>query len=140
MVNWKDENTLATPSIEINRVQILERRAYVIESLEEYYSYVAVGSTARKNKFVSRLISLFFEIAGLLKRTYNREDLEDGKLTYTKIENILFNNETKSSFEDYKIVWDQLNQLLDEINLTKIDTKKAYDQTNPEDENKVHSL
>lgn len=138
MVDWKNENTLATPSIDINRVQILERRAYVITALEEYYSYQAVGSTVRTNRFISKLTSLFFEVEGLIKRRYDRETLDKDDLSYTNIKEIMFSKSSK--FVDYYKVWEQINLLLDNIGLTKIDTKQDYDKRNPELENKVHNL
>lgn len=138
MVDWKNENTLATPSIDINRVQILERRAYVIESLEEYYRYASAGSIGRKDRFISRLISLFFEIQGTIYR--HCKDNQDSR-SFKEIKEILFPIKGQKHNMDKCIeVWEQINLLLDTIKLTPVDTKKEYDSRDIEAENDTQGL
>lgn len=129
MVDYNNENTLATPSNDINRIQILERRAYVIESIEQYQKYKLSGASGNTMLFRSRLMSLFWEIGGLLKRKWDdyetvKEQLEEGK---TEIRTILK-------------IWERINLELDKINLTKIDNRKDYDSTDIEEENRVQNV
>lgn len=129
MVNYNDLNTVAVPSNDINRIQILERRAYVIEALEIYYKYKLAGASGNTALFRSRLASLFWEIGGLIKRQVKDYDELKTKIT---------NKDTEIS--ELINLWEEINILLDKINLTKIDTKKDYDNTDIEEENRVQNV
>ena len=130
MVNYNNETTIATPSIDINRIQILERRAYVIEALEQYYEYKLGGSKGNSHIFRSRLASLFWELQETLKRKFPNE--------YEVMKTILMSKDSK--FDEIVKIWETINLMLGEINLTKIDTKKQYDSTDIEAENKEQNL
>jgi hypothetical protein len=136
MVDYNNENTLAVPSIDINRIQILERRAYVIEALEQYYKYRMSGAKHNTQYFISRLASLFWELQETLKRKYQN----DKEMNYNTMYEILFPENKSANMRDCIKVWTKINLLLGEINLTKIDTRKEYDTTDIEEENKVQNL
>jgi hypothetical protein len=134
MVDWKSENTLATPSIDINRVQILERRAYVIEALELYYKYKLRGAKPSTQEVRSRLASLFWE----LQETLYRKFAQDERLNYYTMKDWVTNINTP--FNNVLDVWETINLMLGQINLTKIDNKEGYDSTNTELENLIQKL
>lgn len=129
MVDYNAQTTLASPSVEINKIQILERRAYVIEALEKYYRYQMAGSTGETGTFKARVVSLFWELEGTLSRKAKHYE-EYKKKIYSG----------KFTFEDCLEIWRELNLLLDQLHLTRVDTKKDYDSTDVEEENSVHGL
>jgi hypothetical protein len=131
MVDYNNDTTLATPSVDINRVQILERRAYVIESLEEYYRFKLNGAGGNDKVFRSRLASLYWELQETLYRKF-----EPG--VFENMKKVLFS--ANSKHEDILVYWNKINMLLGQINLTKIDTKKEYDTTDLEAENSEHGM
>lgn len=137
MVNYNNDITLATPPIDINRIQILERRAHVIEALEKYYQYKLSGTNANTQAVRSRLCSLFWELQETIVRKFPNSS---NKITYEKMVSILFPDEKQSDFKDILEVWKHINLMLGEINLTKVDTKKEYDTTNIEEENRIQIL
>lgn len=143
MVDYNNENTLATPSIDINRVQILERRAYVISALEQYYKNVMCGVKANDQELRSKIASLFWELQETLYRKFNKiTDKQDDNniMTYKDMINVIIPSFRKKPIEEYLQVWKQINILLGEINLTRIDTRKDYDSTNLEEENRVQNI
>ena len=141
MVNYNNDTTIATPSIDINRVQILERRAYVIEALEKYYQYQYGGSTGNQNIVKSRISSLFWEIQETLKRKFPVSEAPgEGEMSYIDMQEILFPKKGGGDFKEVLRVWEKINIMLGEINLTKIDTKKEYDTTNIDQENEEQNL
>ena len=137
MVNYNNDVTIATPSTDINRIQILERRAYVIEALEQYYQFKYSGAGGNDRIFKSRLASLFWELQETLKRKFPKNG---EKISYEEMKAILFPEKGSPPFNKIVEVWENINLMLGEINLTKIDTKKEYDSTNIEEENRVQKL
>jgi len=138
MVDYNNDTTLATPPIDINRIQILERRAYVIEALEKYYKNKNSGVKGQTHIFKSVLCSLFWELQETINRKFPETVETEGKLTIDQMYNILFKD--KASQEEVISVWKQLNLMLGEMNLTRVDTKKEYDTTNIEEENRIQNL
>jgi len=132
MVNYNNETTVATPSVDINKIQILERRAYVIEALEKCNEYASLGSKGKNYIFISRLVSLFWELQGVLERRLDKDRFLDYKNLALNVKHL--------KFEKAINMWMDINKVLDEIKLTLIDTKKEYDTTNPESENKELGL
>jgi len=129
MVDFDNETTIGTPAVDIVRVLILQRRADVFEAWELYNKEKYANQQTDISIVRARLFSLFLELQGGLKRRLNPKeytalvkDLED-----TKEEAVLKTILT-------------LNEYLDSLNLTKIDTKKKYDKSRVEKEHKEKKL
>jgi hypothetical protein len=118
MVDFTNERTVSLPLVDINKIQILERRKYVIDALEAYFTYRAVGGNGSNHVFKARLTSLFWEIQGVLKRKYCENNNEE---TYKQIMNNVLNPRT--NMEILIQVWAEINIFLDLLDLTKVDTK-----------------
>lgn len=136
MVDYNNNNTIATPAIDINRIQILERRAYVIQALKDYYRYRSSGASSNTINVRCNLVALFYELQETIRRKY--KDCKE--LSYQEMYDILFPKKGQSNFEDVIKVWHKINFMLGEMNLTKVDTRKEYDTTDVEEENRVQSL
>lgn len=120
MVNYNDTNTIATPSIDINRVQILERRFDVIKALKKYENYRNSGAGGSTTEFKTNLSALFWELQEtLMRKFHNNKDL-----SYEQMENILFPESGMPIFKECIKVWKAINIMLGEINLTRVDTGK----------------
>jgi len=114
MVNFDDTNTIGTPAVDIVRVLVLEKRTNVIEVLE------TINKREAKDSFdngllKARLQSLFWEIQGMLIRKEKADE----------IKKIIFSE--KPSYKDLVEAFSTINQSLDTIRLTRIDTKTQVD-------------
>jgi len=129
MVDFDNEATIGTPAVDVVRILILQRRADVFEAWEQYnkdkYSNIQTDLSIVR----ARLFSLFLELQGGLKRRLPPQE-------YTTL---LYNLNSEKQ-EDILGVILMLNEYLDSLNLTKIDTKKKYDKTRVEKEHKVKGL
>lgn len=129
MVDFNNEATIGTPAGDVVKILILQRHYDLLEAVEHYNKQVAMGQEANISTVKARLYTLFIQIQAMLKRRLPSKEYEDFK------EQIQSDDDQKILEAIYRI-----NEELDKINLTKIDTKKVYDSTNVEKENKVKGL
>ena len=127
MVDFNNETTVGTPAVDVERISILQRRYDLIEAVEDYKKKRYAGAGMALNIVRARLFSMFLEIQACLKRRLKPEQytaLLKTCLTDTQEERIL-----------EAIYW--INEVLDEIRLTRIDTQQVYDRMDVEAENKM---
>lgn len=132
MVNFNDEATVTTPSWDILKLLALEKRENVILSIEFYYKNKAQGSDEEHDLDIirSRLLCLFYELESWLKRTAkDQEEVETLRMN-------IFEGDEKQVFSAITY----LNDFMDRMNLTRIDTKKVYDKNRVEVENELKEL
>ena len=127
MVDFNNEATVGTPAVDIERISILRRRYDFIEAWEDYKKQSYQGVSAGLNVVRARLFSLFLELQAMIKRRKSND--------YNKIVETIKN---KSSTEtDILDIFVLINEELDAIKLTKIDTQRVYDSSNVEEENEI---
>jgi len=132
MVDFNNETTIGTSAWDIVRVLILQRRNDLIEAIE-YYNKLECRNTDGDLSIVqARLHSLFNELQASLKRRWNGPKDTRYKDLIDKIKS--------DKFKDIIDAFYILNEYLDEINLTRIDTRKQYDGSRVEEENKERGL
>lgn len=129
MVDFNNEATIGTPSTEVVKILILQRRYDLFEALEKYNKLQNQQQEADPSTLRARLFTLFLEIQAGLKRRLNKAEYD--KL----IKQIAGEDEAEIMKAIYRI-----NEELDKINLTKIDTKRVYDTTRVEVENRIKGL
>ena len=129
IVDFDNEATIGTPDVDIVRVLILQRRADVFEALEQYNKDNYANIQTDISVIKARLYSLFLELQGGLKRRLKAKDYND----------LVKQLDSKEPTDVLKVIL-MLNEYLDSLNLTKIDTKKKYDKTRVEKEHKVKGL
>lgn len=115
MVNFNDSQTVSTPALNINKVLIIQRRAELIDALEQWrISYYSdISNQKFKSILRGKIYSLFIEIKSMLKRKYEKKAFEQ------------LETEIKSDdINDIYMAIDKLNDFLDELDLTKIDTRR----------------
>ena len=133
MVDFNSEQTVSTPATELVKVLILQRRNDLIDAMEKFNTDLYLGVQGTATSMVrSRLISLFFEIQPILKRKMTNE-------VYNKLKDTIFFEDDLDSMKIRKAVI-ELNEFIDEIKITRIDTRKQYDRTIVESQNKEHGL
>jgi len=121
MVDFNNETTITTPSADINRVTVLERKYNLLEALEAYHKmrYSGAGS-APLSTVRARLTSLFLELEHTLKRQLPIEEyeaLEQGILEGKQDRDIVIQSLRK------------ITECLDSIQLTRLDNKIKIDTT-----------
>lgn len=129
MVDFDNEVTIGTPAVDVVRILILQRRADVFEAWESYNKDTYSNIIGDLSVVRARLYSLFLELQGGLKR----------RLTTKEYDKLVKDLKSEKAEEILKVIL-TLNEYLDSLNLTKIDTKKKYDKTRVEKEHKAKRL
>lgn len=110
MVDFNNETTVTRPAADIVRVLILERRNNVIEAFEFYANKDKQGISMGIAAIQSRLFSLFLELQASLKRK-RKDRYEDIKAQVQS-----------RKYDDLLEAFFVINEYLDELKLTQIDT------------------
>lgn len=123
-MDWEN-TTVGQPASEIIKILILQKRNDLIEAVEHYYKDKFISNNGDLSIVRARLISTFTELQAMLKRRLKDEYDELYKIVLT----------SKTEIELMKVIF-KINEILDEVNLTRIDNKKVYDRMRVEEENK----
>jgi len=126
MVDFNNETTIGTPAVDVVRILVLQRRADLLEALEQYNSKKAKGFNPGFHVVQARLNTLWLELQAAYKRR-----IKDEEEYNTIVKNVsVADDEEKILALIYKF-----NEYLDEIRLTRLDTKEQYDTKLIEKEN-----
>jgi len=134
MVDFNNETTITRPAVDIERVLVLQRRHDCIEAYEGYQKAILSGADTGDYTFRSRVLSLFIELKASLKRHYPEGDKD--KISFVELETWIRKGEEDELFNAF----DLINDFLDVIKLTRLDTHKVYDSTRVEVENREKKL
>lgn len=138
MVDFNNETTVGTPAVDVVRILILQRRADVIEALEVYNKQDDSGVDPPLPLVKSRIYSFFLELQGALKRKLCKKD-KKGKNKSNDYDWLI--KQLKSNkFDELVDVFLYLNEYLDSIKLTRIDTKEQYDRSSFETDNRKNGI
>lgn len=129
MVDFNNETTISTPAVDIVRVLILQKRENVMEAIEDYRKKTSLGYAESTNIIQARLNTFFLE----------NEQLLTNRLTKEEFKEVVDNLESKD-LKTLEKIFRLMNKALYDIRLTKIDTKKEYDQTDIELDNRENGL
>lgn len=125
MVDFNNETIVGIPAQDIERVLILQARNDFLIAREYYEREKLQANNTDITLMKIRLQTLFLQIQSLLKRRLGKD--------YNPMFTEVFNNSNyETIIKNYLII----NELLDTINLTRIDTKRIYDRLRVEEENK----
>lgn len=141
MVNFNNETTVSTPAHDIVRILILQARANVFEAFELYKKkfHNLQEAPHEKGILIARLSAWFLEHQSYLKRiAYASPKNKDEQGEYNKMVQDLLIKGTELSYERIVEIIMFLNDTLDQLKLTRVDTKNVYDRTNWEEDNKQH--
>lgn len=129
MVDFNSEITIGTPAVDIVRVLFLQRRSDALEALEFCDKKRRAGVDFPTDTATSRMFSFFLEIQPVLVRRLSKESLQELALL--------------AQSADYKqlvTAFTLMNQILDDIKLTRIDSGKQIDTTDVESENEEKGI
>ena len=129
MVDFNDSTTVGTPAVDIFRVEALQAQANTFEAFELYKKQKERGIDPDLAITKSRLVTWFLIHQPYIKRTKKKNE-------YDAIHNVLLVDEEIEEEKVIEILL-YLNELIDSLNITKLDTKKVYDKTKWEQENKM---
>lgn len=132
MVDFKDGITVGTPAVDIFRVEALEAQSNAIAAYETYRKQKEKGIEADLSVTKARLVTWFLIHQPYLKRTRKKQE-------YESIYKPLFGEEDIDESTAIEILL-YLNEVLDGLQITKLDTKTKYDRTQWEEENKMSGL
>ena len=133
MVDFGNENTITQTPGDIVKILFLEARANCIIAIEDYKRQELEGRMPTTGTLTARLMAWFCEAQGALKRKMTSDE---SKKIYAKMEKDFLSNNQGLDFDVCMKYFFQLNEYADEINLTRIETKKRFDSTRAELENK----
>ena len=134
MVDFNNDTTITGRSAEdILRVIIMERRYNLFDAVENYVKLDAEGNATERDAALikARAYALFLEIEETVKR-----HMEKDKEGYANLLKCLNSNQYNLLLEAVRI----LMSVLDKVKLTRLDTRRPYDQTRvaTEDKEKGH--
>lgn len=131
MVNFEDSTTISTPSYEVEKITILQRRYDLLESLEYYEKLMFSGGTSDSSKSLvrARLRTLFRQLKPVIRR----------KLTPTDFKAILHKLNSNEEADIYYCV-DEVLDFIDKLKITRIDNAKDLDTSQFEEMNKSKGL
>lgn len=129
MVDFDNEATITRAPAEIVKIMLLERRKYLIDSLEFYYKQRLQKIEPKKYIVGARLTALFYEIYEELERHYKKEE-------FIELEKNVLSYDFDKMLQAIKLI----NRWFDLKRLTRIDTIKPYDSTMVETENLAKGL
>lgn len=134
MVDFNNDTTITGRSAEdILRVIIMERRYNLFDAVENYVKLDAEGNATERDAALikARAYALFLEIEETVKRNLGKD--EEG---YAELLSCINSNKYENLLKAVRI----LMYILDKVKLTRLDTRRPYDQTRvaTEDKEKGH--
>lgn len=131
MVDFNNETTVSVNAFDIMRVVILERRYHLFEAFESYEKVTNGDQDASQELCVvkARLKTMFNELRNMIKRHNKNGELE-------QIEQDLRSDNIVTLYRAFYT----MDEILDAVKLTRIDTQVPYDSTKvtTEDRQKGH--
>ena len=137
MVNFNNEATVSTPAINVMKILLLQSRENLIEALEFYNKKVTEGVNIEQSPVKARLGTLFLQLQPYLERTYKEKEYNNMLSAFQK--NIFFNEKDIPNGDLLKL-FIQLNNLMDSLKITRVDTRIQYDRTDIELDNAMNDL
>lgn len=125
MVDFNNETTVTRNAADLERTLILEKRENFLIALEQYRKTMREGANTPTGKIGSRLEALYYQMYSMIKRRFKTED-------FNFLQETLHSKKEDDILKLFRI----LSDCLDELELTKLDTKKKVDFTNIEAANK----
>lgn len=130
MVDFNNETTVGIAPAKIVKILILQARANLLDAWEDYKVKKYMNAGVSLNVVKARLFTMFLELQPSILRK------PKGKI---KVMQYLTTLDSWKEEEILKMIM-ELNEYMDQINLLRIDTKKFYDTSNVEEEDKERNL
>jgi len=125
----KELETTSTPPSDILKIMILQRRDDALSAIESYYKYMYSGATPPSHIVRSRVGSLFFDLEPCLRRSLSAGD-------YKHLSDYIFSDKAAIVILGFR----ELNAVLDQLKITRLDNNPRIDTTIVENENSIKGL
>lgn len=143
MVDWQSPQTVSIPSLNIQKIMILQRRAEVIDVYVQYNSKKYNG-TENQNVLAdlkAKFDGLILEIDSMIERKYekewktteNQKEWKEFKENYEKLQESLDDKQVKGCIKF-------INKFLDIIQITPVDIRRKVDTADIEAMNQYKGL
>lgn len=132
MVNFNNETTVSTPAANVVKLLILEAKYNAFNALELYNNKISAGISCNQALVRSRLGTWFMEHEAFLNRTLTNQT-DKAELELVK-EDLFFKKKDLEYSRILEIVT-FLNNVMDQLRITRVDTKRQYDITDIEADN-----
>lgn len=130
MVDFNNEATVSRPATELVKTIIIQRRYDLFEQFENYTKRKTEPEDTQNLPLVkARLFTLYLELHPMIKRKKDKEYI-------TKIGKLMKSDKEEDIVEAIYYI----NDFIDLLKITKIDTRREYDSTRVEIENSEKSL
>lgn len=139
MVNFEDGNTVARNKKELQELTTLQRRYQTINAIKEFKNRDYKDNTEDRYLLAniqSELISLFYEIDSTIEKDIQKKIKESIYNNLEEIESDIESDDTNRIFR----AWNYINKLLYRLHLTKIDSQKNINYSDPEEVNEENDL
>jgi len=133
MVNFENETTVSTPAGDIVKILWLQKREDLHNELEKYNKLKALSTEPEQAVLKSKIGSLLIELLPYLERKQTTPEQKEKR--ESQIKKIFFNEDELEPSEILDIVL-EINKILDELRVTRIDTRVRYDRSNVEEDNR----
>lgn len=132
MVDFNNDSTVSTPPGDVVKIVVLERREQCIEALESFHNMEAAHlETGHKLSVLrARVMAFWYQVQAMVKRRLPLEDYERVRLAF----------EEAKTADDLVEGFEWLNEFVDDLGLTFIDSRARYDRTRVEDANSKKGL
>jgi len=133
MVNFNNETTVSSPAANIIKLLVIEARYNSFLAFEEYNNKISSSVNYNQGRVRARLGTWFLEHQAYLERTFTKaEDIAE----IEEVKRDLFFNKKDLEYSRILEIIVFLNNVIDKLKITKLDTKLQYDTTNIEEDNK----
>lgn len=129
MVDFNNETTVAVPPSNIMKILVIQKREYLLDAWENYYKKEAQSTDADKDMAIikSRLKNLFLCRRNEIERKVKKEIISELLV-------LVDSNKINDLLKATELILEHL----DNIGLSKIDTREIYDRTIIEKSNIHH--
>jgi hypothetical protein len=136
-MDFNTESMVSSSAGNIVKLLMLEARYNAFIALEFYNTKLSDGIDTGASSLKSRLGTWFLELQAYLHREKKNLIKEDSKITYEYLKLVLFESK-KLDMKDAVSIFEFFNGIMDNLKITKIDTKKIYDTTDIEADNEAN--
>jgi hypothetical protein len=139
MVDFNNETTVATPPGEVVKIVVLERREQVIEALENYHRIhrANVDTGDKLHLLHARVMALWYQLQAMVKRRLKGAKGTPHEPDYEMVKQAITGAEEESELIE---AYEWMNEFIDKMGLTFIDSRANYDRTNVEDANQKKGM
>lgn len=142
IVDFNNEATIGTPAANIVKILLLQARANVLESLEYYNKKKSEGVTYGQETVRARIGTWYLEHQPYLERSLSKT--AEQKQQYQELKELIekdffFSGNDVEDKDLLKMVV-RLNNIMDQLRITRVDLKRQYDKTDVEEDNKQNDL